>query len=146
MNLPLVAFQRSCLLEGSMAFRTGHCLSAIQGGMMIRWIDQRFNPEIWDKHSHIRHLAVHGFKAEVIPSGWQGLLDPPSLGEDGCLWRWFTNAFKEIYGGFMNETHRWMCNRPVMCVDHVDDLSKSLLSQSHFVNAILNRGQNTLLV
>ena len=89
-----------------MAFRTGHCLSAVHGGVMIRWVDQRFNPEIWDEHSHIWHFAVHGFKAEVSPSVRQGLLNPPSLSEDGCPWRWFTNAFKEMCRGFVSETHR----------------------------------------
>ena len=97
-------------------------------------------------HTHIRHFAVHGFKAEVSPSVRQGRLYPLSLSEVGCPWRRFTNAFKEMCRGFVSETHRWVGNRPVMCVDHADDLSKSLLSQSHLVNAILNRGQNTLLV
>ena len=102
MNLSHVSFQGSCLLEASVAFRTGHCLSVIYGGLMIRWIDQWFNPEIWDKHTHthIRHLAVHGFKAEACPSGRQGLLNPPSLCEDGGPW--FINAVKEMCCGLMS--------------------------------------------
>ena len=72
---------------------------------MVRWIDQGFNPEIWDEHTYIRRHAVHGFTAKAFPSGRQGLLDPPLVSEDGCPWRWFTNAVKEVNRGLMSETH-----------------------------------------
>ena len=72
---------------------------------MIRGIDQRFKPEIWDEHAHVRHLGVHGFKTEFGPFSRQGVLDPPSLCEDSCPWWWFTKAFEETCRGFMSETH-----------------------------------------
>ena len=47
------------MLEGSVAYRTGHCLSVVHGGIVVRWIDQGFNPEIWDEHTNIRPW-LHG--------------------------------------------------------------------------------------
>ena len=83
------------MLEGSVAYRTGHCLSVVHGGIVVGWIDQGSI----QRSGTNTQTSGHGFTAEAFPSGRQGLLDPPSVSEDGCPWRWFTNAFKEVNRG-----------------------------------------------
>ena len=45
----------------------------------------------------------------------------------------------------MRKTHWGVNHGTMMCIDHADELTKTLLCQTHFMYAILNSGQNTLL-
>ena len=141
-----MAFECAWLLEGSVTFRASYGLSSVRVQHEIRRVYQWFKSKVWDEYTNIWHWTVHGFEAVAFPSVRHGLLDPPLVSENGSLIWWFVNIFEEICRGFMGETHWRVSHDTMMCIDHADELTKIFLSQAHFMNAILNCGQNTLLI